>query len=490
MSLAGKRISPILSQFLAAGSILVACTIPGHAQALTVRFSILSLAKPATVRVEGSYPQGSSVWSFRNTYGGVVGLGERIQGLSLLDANGVPIQARRVGPGEFKAEGSATRFSFDIRLAEPADPGDAAHVSGLNLQYGYLMLADILPTLHASRVRVDFQLPQLWSVASSATKEPGGVYQVPEPADAVFFVGRDLREERRRIAATDFTLVTAGEWPFSGGELMTIATKILNDHRRHVGFDRKGKAVLMLAPFPGSFGVERWTAETRGSNVVLLLGRNASRSALLGQLGVVLSHELLHLWVPNALTLDGDYDWFFEGFTLYQALRAAVRLGFVSFQEYLDTLARVYDSYLATAERDRFSLVEASVRRWTVAPSLVYDKGVLIAFCYDLRLRRASQSRRSLDDVYQELFRSYAPGADRADGNEAIIKVLNKLDGDEQFSREYIQNPGSINLESLLPDYGMRLNHAGGQPQLLIDGRVDKEQRELLGSLGYRKARG
>ena len=377
-----------------------------------------------------------------------------------------------------------------MRLAEPADPGDAAHVSGLNSQYGYFMLADLLPMLPASGIRVAFQVPEHWSVASSSVKETGGWYQVSDPANAVFFVGRDLRETRQRISATEFTFVSAGEWPFSGADVGKIAAKIINDHSKHAGFNLERQAVLMLAPFPGSFGAERWSAETRGSSVVLLLGRNASRDALLGQLSVVLSHELLHLWVPNALSLDGDYDWFFEGFTLYQALRAAVRLGFVGFQEYLNTLARVYDSYLATVERDRFSLVEASVRRWTTAPSLVYDKGMLVAFLYDLRLRKASHSRRSLDDVYHELFRRFPRGAGRADGNASIISVLIKQDGDEQFGKQYIQNPGSINLESILPAFGMRLNTSGGRHQLLIDDAISKEQRDLLGSLGYRKPRG
>ena len=87
-----------------------------------------------------------------------------------------------------------------------------------------------------------------------------------------------------------------------------------------------------------------------------------------------MSHELFHLWVPNSLQLAGDYDWFFEGFTLYQALRTDLRLGLISFNDYLETIARVYDSYLAASDRDALSLIEASERRWTTSSSLVYEK--------------------------------------------------------------------------------------------------------------------
>ncbi len=243
----------------------------------------------------------------------------------------------------------------------------------------------------------------------------------------------------------------------------------------------------MLAPFPGSFGSERWSAETRGTNLVLLIGRNSRAKSLLGQLSVLLSHELFHVWVPNGLALDGDYDWFFEGFTLYQALRCALRLGFIDFQEYLDTLGRVYDSYLASAQRDRISLIEASRRRWTSGSSLVYDKGMLVAFLYDLKLRDKSGNRASLDDVYRELFRRFPAGAQRADANQAIISVLRHLDGDEQFIKSCIQEPGGIDLETSLLAYGIRAMSSERQKRLLVAEPLTAGQRTLLESLGYHK---
>ena len=48
--------------------------------------------------------------------------------------------------------------------------------------------------------------------------------------------------------------------------------------------------------------------------------------------------------MPNSLKLEGDYDWFFEGFTLYTALRTALELAVIDFKEMLNTLGRVYDS--------------------------------------------------------------------------------------------------------------------------------------------------
>jgi len=114
----------------------------------------------------------------------------------------------------------------------------------------------------------------------------------------------------------------------------------------------------MLAPLPASQSTAFWRAETRGSSVILLLDPRARREKWIPQLGVIFTHEILHLWVPNSLRLKGDYDWFFEGFTLYEALLVALDLKLITFKEYLNTIARVYDSYLSYA--DDLSLIEAS----------------------------------------------------------------------------------------------------------------------------------
>ncbi|MCU1266627.1 MAG: hypothetical protein JWM21_2945 [Acidobacteria bacterium] len=460
--------------------------LEGRGQALRVRLSVVNLNEPARLRVEGDFGSGSTLWSFRNSYGRIAGLGERIQKLSLADENGTNIPVRQVTVGEFKSDRVARQFTYEVVLDRPANPADAAHISGLNDQYGYLMLADLLPVLPANGIRVAIKPPPGWSVASSVLPSDG-FYDLENPSDGVFFVGHDLKEKRKRVGPTEIVFVTAGEWPFANDKVPEVAARIIRDYGRHTGFEPKGRVVLMLTPFPGSFGSERWSAETRGRNVILLLGRNSPPRALLGQLSVVLCHELFHVWVPNGLSLDGDYDWFYEGFTLYQALRCAVRLGFIDFQEYLDTLGRVYDSYLASAERDSLSLIEASQRRWTSGSSLVYDKGMLVAFLYDLKLRESSRSHRSLDDVYQELLRRFPSTAKRAEGNESVISALLHLDGDEQFVRSSIQTSGVLSLEKILPAYGIRVTNTRAQKRLVVGEPLTDVQRTLVESLGYRK---
>ena len=70
------------------------------AQSVRVRMSVTSLA-PARIRVEVEFPTATNNLSFRNTYGGVLGLGERIEMLEAVNANAESVAVQKLAPGEF-----------------------------------------------------------------------------------------------------------------------------------------------------------------------------------------------------------------------------------------------------------------------------------------------------------------------------------------------------------------------------------------------------
>jgi predicted metalloprotease with PDZ domain len=266
---------------------------------------------------------------------------------------------------------------------------------------------------------------------------------------------------------------------------MGIVTKLIGEYVMVTRRPLPGKVSVLLIPFSGRVGPERWSADSRGRDVVLVMGKDGSRSALLSRLRVVLAHELFHLWVPNALALEGDYDWFFEGFTLYQAMLTALRLHYISFNDYLDTIARVYDSYRSSPERDKLSLIEASERRWTTSASFVYDKGMLVALLYDLKVRRNSGNRTTLTDVYSGLVGEVI--SNHQDANDLIISMLNRHQGMDQFGRDYIQTAGQLNLAQELEPFGLNVETTGSLTEVKVRRTISSEQRQLLKALGYKK---
>src|SRR5687767_3126175 len=210
-----------------------------------------------------------------------------------------------------------------------------------------------------------------------------------------------------------------------------------------------------------------------------------TKNTATAQLGGALGHELLHLWVPNALALEGNYDWFYEGFTNYLALRAGVRRGQLTFQDYLNALGRAFDGYKSTRGPQELSLADASQRRWSSGTSLVYSKGMLVAFLYDLTLLSRSRGKSSLEDAYAELFRRHRNGASREDGNRAVVNVLSRLEGMGDFSSRYIQGAAEINLAASVEPFGLEIVPGGVRTHLAVVESPSGAQRDLLRKLGY-----
>lgn len=485
MRLAEQRVPQIkrLRLLLAIlGFLIFPATEDVHAQSLKVRVIVTSLS-PARVLVEAEGPP-TDTWSFRNIYAGIQKLGYRVENLKAV-SQGEAVAVRNLAPGEFRSSREVSTFSYEMQLEERSRLAELSHVSWINQERGFLMLGDLLPRLGRkglapSPVTIEFKLPAGWTVASAFLPDKNQQFAVANIDTAVFYVGRDLRETRVRTDSMDLALVTSGDWAFADSDALKIVAKIVREHSNLTRHPLNGRSVVLLAPFSGAVGPERWTADTRGASVVLLLGTNASARALLARLGVVLAHELLHLWVPNGLSLDGEYDWFFEGFTLYQALLTCLRLNFIKFDEYLETMARVYDSYRSQPDHDKLSLIEASERRWTAAPSFVYDKGMLVAFIHDLMLRHLTRNGASGADIYPQLFRTRAGNA-----NEVIMAILNRPPGMKQFFERYVQNPGDVALDSILAPYGFRVETKDFRTRILINQELTVEQSRLLRSLGY-----
>lgn len=453
------------------------------AQSLDVKIRVVATS-PALVHVEGRMHGGTSSWSFRNFYAGASGLAERVGNLALADEAGAPVAVKKLAPGEFSAAKPATQFSYDIKLDPPTFISDASHVSWLAADRGLLMPGDILP-LPLADAKVEMTLPLGWSVESVETRNADGSFDVAKAESSVFVVGRDLREKRVHAGGMTTTLATAGDWAFSDEDAASSSEEILKIYEDVTGGVPRQHSLIVLLPLPQAAAGNLWSAETRGSTVVVLSGRLPSKLAAQAQLDGALTHELFHLWVPNGLALEGEYDWFYEGFTNYMALRAAMRRGQLTFPDYLNTLGREYDAYRSARGAKEISLPEASGRRWSGSTAIVYHKGMLVAFLYDLALMRQTNGRQWLGDVYRELFRRYGRGGEHADGNRAVVDALAGMTGMRDFVSRYVEGASEIALDPLIEPFGLRVEPGGARTHVGVASATEHSQRELLRKLGY-----
>jgi hypothetical protein len=438
----------------------------------------ISILNPGELKIEAEKFPPSHTWSFRNAYANALGVAERVHEFKAFEDLFQILEVNRIAVGEYRSKLAANKIAYSVKLSTPISTG-WSHVSWLAEDRGYLMLADLVP-MDLEKFSIRFDLPAGWTVESSIAPDANGQFKVSDPVKAVFFVGRSLRKVSANLDGGVFDVVLSGKWSFKDSEAVKAATRVMQKYVAITRFKLVGKSMIMISPPPIQPKKNEWWAETRGSTAALLIDPRGD--ALRGQLNVILAHELLHLWVPNSLKLAGDYDWFFEGFTLYMALRMALELDVIKFKEFLNTLGRAYDTYLS--QPDDSSLIEASERRWTTGGSQVYVKGMLVAFLYDLLVRKDSSGKTTLEDRYRELFSTSV--AEQEQGNEVIIRVLGSSPAMVEFTRSYIERARKVELERVLPAYGLQLDASGKGSQLGVSRELSVEQRQLLRSLGYR----
>lgn len=454
--------------------------------------SVAIQINPDTARivVEGSSAP-RSTWAFRDSYAGVLGLGARIARFELFNEQGTAIEVRQIAPGQFASTKPATKFRYEVKLTVPSRPSDSALVSWLNAEHGLLMLGDLLPvtaeTSNSIGLRVD--IPSGWSAYSGENQNPQNEFEIGDSDNAVIVAGKNLRTAARTISGNRFVLVTDSQWAFQDNDAMDTAADVIKIHSEVAGALPCSQSTVFLLTFPQSVRADRWSAQTRGCTVTLVMGKLPTRVGALAQFGNALTHELFHLWIPNGLALAGDYDWFYEGFTLYQAARAALRMDLITFTEFLNAISRAADGYAAAADSNGLSLVEASKRRWTGGASSVYSKAMVTAFLYDLNLRFQSKGKLSLDDVYRRFFREQRSGkksnGTQDDGNAAAIAALREEMRATNFVEQFIVRPVSIDLGRELNQFGLQVEKIGLRTRIYPANNLTRRQRDLLRQLGY-----
>ena len=445
--------------------------------------SIKVLPESSRVIVKGSTGP-TTVWSFADVSAGVVGLGSRIKNLELSDAKGTRIDVQQIAPGQFHSSTPASSFTYEVDLAASSTSGTTL-VSWLNADRGVLMPGDLLPLQFPTYILIHVDAPQGWTIYSAGRKKSETDFEIDDSNRSALVLGKNLRASTRSAANTVLTLVTQGEWAFPDNEAIDLAARILKAHSDIAGPVPCDQTLVTVLPFLNAGASARWNARTSGCSVSLLMGKQPSRVGALSQLGNALTHELFHLWIPNGLTLEGEYDWFYEGFTVYHAANMAVRLDLLTFSDLMDAIGRANDASSSAADSSQVSLIEASRRRWSSGAAAVYSKAMVLAFLYDLNLRYQSKGKRSLDDVYRTIFRVQKGLTTKSEGNAVVIGALNSVSGSPVFVTRFVTQPANIDLKTELAPFGLRVEKFGSRPRIVVGEKLTSRQRDLLRELGY-----
>jgi len=456
------------------------------------------------VTCQTTLPKGRHQLKFTDEFAGIERLGERVYSLRASDSNGHALSPEIQGLGVYflnlTDREQRVTISYELRLARALDPGGYPLVSGLGAEQGFLLLDDLLPRVSlaeangsgekADRVSLKITAPPDWRVATTE-QQRGGSYEIPDPARAVFFLGR-LREQTLNVSGRQLRVAIAGEWSFTDDQVTRLVEGIAREQSVFMGGLNPGEGderfLVTLAPYPIPLTGLRSSALTRHHTVVMMLNANDNPARTFAHYSRHLAHEMFHYYLPGTFNVRENFDWFWEGFTRYVAIVTLQRLKLISLREYLDALHEEYEAYAFNPARAKLSLVAASPEKFANLANyeLVYRKGMLVAGLYDLELRWQSDGKRNVMDVIRELYQKYARRGVET-GNREVIAELRRAGNFDRFISDNIEGTREIDLATTLRPYGLvieRTATGSGRPRIAVAPKLSARQRALIAQLG------
>lgn len=422
------------------------------------------------------------IW-FLDEYAGVPDLSGRFSFVSFYDKQGYLFARKRLTAAEHVNTRNIGGFAYTVDIKPRPGASAAAHITWLQGETGVLMLDDLFPQSIGKTAKVRFVVPVGWQVVTTEPQTEPNVFSVSNIEKAVFYLGTKTRDQQIRQGKTSLGISIAGDWLFTDAEAGATAESIFAAYTRQLGNLPDGAFRVWISRFPDPLGVGEWEADTRGRSITIASSDMPFRSQSVQRLHEQLRHEIFHLWIPNGVELSGNYDWFYEGFALYQSLKLGVAVNRIRFDDFLDTLSRAYD--IDTMSSQKISLIEASRNRWRGSNTRVYARGMVVAFLCDLAMLTRSGGKRSVDDLVAEIYKQHRFPNAVQDGNAAVLASLRENEELVPVIDRNITGAETIDWRTLLGAAGLEAGTKDQLTRLAVVPKPSARQKKLLNKLGY-----
>ncbi len=217
----------------------------------------------------------------------------------------------------------------------------------------------------------------------------------------------------------------------------------------------------------------------------------------------ITSHEFWHLWnvkrIRPAALWPYQYSteaytslhWFTEGITSYYTDLTLLRCGLTSPQQYFKDLAKIFEDLDNNYASKIISCSQSSFDSWLATSNYnhpnhqisFYSLGHRIGFLLDMELRKVSNGKISLDDVFKDLYEN-AYKKNKGIEEDGIQKSCEKLTGQnfKSFFDSYIHGTEPIPYNDLLKPFDITLKKVPYSPDsytCLGITRIDKSSGKV-----------
>jgi predicted metalloprotease with PDZ domain len=408
---------------------------------------------------------------------------KNVRGLKATSGNGAELSVHKIAKDRWRIEEAPAGeviLSYEYYAAQP-DAGacwtdeQLLYVNPVHCMIYDANRLDEECTLH-------LLIPSDWQIACALPEQSENVLHakdVHELLDSPFFAAKALHH--RSYSVNDYVFHI---WLY--GEARPDWNKILYDFEAFTKVQLEMMQafpvpefhfLVLLLPFPFYHGVEH-TAST-----VLALGpgyKLMQKEMYTDLLGVA-SHELFHAWNVKTLRPKDfvvyDYTrenysrlgWVYEGFTTYYGDLFLARSGFFNTDEFFSEINQRLQRHFDNYGRYNSSVAESSFDTWLdgyvpgapARKTSIYDEGCLIALLLDLYIRRSSDGKHTLDDLFKQLYHDFAPGGKGYRESDVLRLAISYSDaGVEKIFDKCIHSRSGYEsmLQELLPYAGCWIN--------------------------------
>lgn len=451
-----------------------------YAQGVVASVEIVP-GSPFTAIIQGRFQSAANQRELRflTTYGQLSDVDQRISEIELHAADGRRIALHKISAGRFIAESDFLTWSYKVDVSPLKETFASAHLSWANNEGSLIAPRDLLPQ-GPGAARITVKVAEGWEVYSKYRSSSRHVFDIDDLDTAVIHAGPKFRTHTIKLSGTDINILIAGNWLFADDETVKMAESIFESYTELFGGIPSDRIQIAIRPFPTRLAVGNWEAGSLGSSITIMSSDMPFKNQSLQRLHEQLRHEIFHLWVPNGVSLTGNYAWFYEGFALYQSLKTGVALNRLRFDDFLDTLARAYD--IEASRNIRMPLVDDSQAR--LERSDTYSRGMLTAFAADLAMLRASNGNRSISQLLKGFFASHHKAAS-VNGNQAVLQKMREYKELQPIVERNIIGNTPVEWPELLKVAGLEIQTQGKISRITVADKLSGRQKEVLDRLGY-----
>ena len=396
--------------------------------------------------------------------------------------------------------GGASRFTVRYSLK----PGEVMPLRGhltaehydLQGPSAWLFVKDRMNGPH----KVTFKLPADWKVGTGLKKLDSDAYGERDYdtfIDCPIELGTfDLHTFTEGGVA--YEIVVHATETFDAPKLVDTCRRIVAEQARMFGgapFER----YVFLYHFRnqvGGAGLEHLNS----THITYMMSRIKGDPATIASLT---SHEFFHLWNVKRIRPKelGPFDytqpvrskalWLSEGVTSYYGDLTLARAGLWTPAVYFDHLSREVNDLQDNPARKTQSVEQSSWTVWDRARGDLttsidyYNKGELLGWLLDMKIRVATGGRKSFDDVMRHLYRTGVVEPAKAGRGpigvgfeeDGILKAVNAVSGQDfsGFFTKYIAGTEELPYAEVLGEAGLSFSRKKALPLSLRDVRVSSE---------------